>query len=484
MSEKRGPVAEKLRSSRRIIAVAVLFSLVFAAMLGYFVYFVGVEASAIIGNPYNARMDVFNQRYVRGAILADDGTALAQTQLDAEGREQRVYPYGPLFAHVVGYSQKGKTGLEANANFYLQASHAQPLIKLWNELEERKSQGDSVKTSLNIRLQQLAREALGEQRGAVIAMEPSSGRVLAMYASPAFDPNRIEADWESLSSGAQDDGILLNRAAQGLYPPGSVFKMLTLLEYIREGHDPAEFSFTCKGEFANPENPDEVIHCFQNEAHGKQNLEEAFANSCNSAFASMALQLDRERFGKTASDFLFNQQLPFALPSAVSRFNLSRDSSNWDIMQASIGQGTVLMSPLHVALLTEAVANDGVCMPPTLLTEVLNPEQETVERLQPRAGIRLMSPEEAALLKGYMRAVVSEGTASALRTDAYEAAGKTGSAEYLQGGKKKTHAWFTGFAPLKEPRIAVTVLVEDGKTGGSTAAPIVRRMLDAYLEEK
>lgn len=471
----------KKKSNSGILKVIYAVSAVFFLMIVYLVWFIGFQAEDVIGNSYNARMDVFNDRYVRGKILSADGQVLAETQKAADGTETRVYPYGSLFAHAVGYSTKGKTGLEALANFYLVKSHDNPAEQIVNELMDVKNTGDNVVSTLDYALQKTASDALGDRTGAVIAMDPKTGKVLCMVSKPGFDPNKLAAEWDSLTSSDNKSGQLVNRATQGLYPPGSTFKILTLLEYLRENGDVSGFSYNCTGEYADPENPDYVIHCYNNEAHGQQTLGQAFANSCNSAFAWLGTQLDKEKLAQLASSMYFNEDLPIQIASSKSRYSLTASSDLWTVLQSAIGQGDTLMSPLHNLLISSAIANGGVLVKPQLLDHTENTAGDTVKTFQSEGKDTLMSADEAAFLKTYMRSVVTDGTASALRTDAYAACGKTGSAEYTEGGKKKTHAWFTGFAPEDDPQIAVCVLVEDGKTGGSTAAPIAKAVFDAWL---
>lgn len=473
------------KSNRRILGMIYVFAFLFFGMIGYMVYFIGFQAEGLMGNPYNARMDVFNDRYVRGSILSADGQILARTDVDADGKETRVYPYGTLFAHAIGYSTKGKTGLESAANFYLMKSNQNPLFQVYNELTETKSQGDNVVSTLNLGLQQVAAKALGDRNGAVIAMEPSTGRILAMVSNPTYDPNTVVEDWSALTAESNTGGNLVNRATQGLYPPGSTFKIVMALEYMREHPgDWQNFQFDCDGEYVDPENKKYVVHCFDGEVHGAETLETAFANSCNSAFAKIGTEINKTKLRELAEALMFNQDLPIAISSSKSRFNVDSSSDTWTMMQSAIGQGTTMMSPLHNLLITAAIANGGVLKEPVMLDRVESVDGKTIQTFGDGAEQKLMSAEEASTIGGFMRKVVTVGTASKLRTDAYAAAGKTGSAEYTEGGKTKTDAWFTGFAPYDHPEIAVCVVVEDGETGGRTAAPIARAVFDYWITER
>ena len=403
---------------------------------------------------------------------------LAENRTDGEGNETRIYPFGTVFDHVVGYSSNGKTGIESLANFYLLTSHVNLAEQVVNELGGAKSQGDDVYTTLDPELQQAAWAALGDHRGAVIAMEPDTGKILAMVSKPGYDPNTLAQDWEVLNADEGGQSPLLNRAAQGLYPPGSTFKIVTALEYMREHPlDYKDYRFDCSGTYVNG---DYTIRCYHGESHGSQDFVQAFANSCNGAFASLGLELNLASLKATAEELLFNRELPLTgFPYKESSFVMEPGAGAWEILQTSMGQGRTEMTPLHNALLTAAVANGGTLMKPYLLDRVVSAGEEEVKKFMPEAWGSLMTAQEAANLTELMEAVVTVGTASALRTDAYQAAAKTGSAEFETG--RETHAWFTGFAPAQDPKLVVTVLVEEAGTGGRAAAPIARQLFDIYL---
>lgn len=466
------------KSNKIILGITYIGAALFLGLAGYMGYFLQVQSENVINNSYNARLDSFANRVIRGRILAADGTVLAENQVDGEGNEARVYPFGTVFDHVVGYSSNGKTGIESMANFYLLTSHVNLAEQVVNELGGTKSQGDDVYTTLDPELQQAAWAALGDRKGAVIAVEPDTGKILAMVSKPGYDPNTLSQDWDALNADEGKQSPLLNRAAQGLYPPGSTFKIVTALEYMREHpQDYKAYRFDCDGLY---ENGEYTIQCYHREAHGSQDFVRAFANSCNGAFASLGLTLDLASLKATAEGLLFNQDLPLSgLPYRQSSFLMEPGAGTWEILQTSMGQGRTEMTPVHNAMITAAIANGGTLMKPYLLDRVVSAGGEEVRKFMPEAWGSLMSAQEAANLTELMEAVVAEGTASALRTDAYTAAAKTGSAEFETG--KETHAWFTGFAPAESPRLAVTVLVEEGGTGGRAAAPIARQLFDIYL---
>lgn len=464
-------------ADKTMLFLSRLVAAVFAAMLVYEVWFLTVRREDTINNSYNARLDSFARQVVRGRITTNDGTVLAETVIGADGSETRTYPYGALFAHAVGYSTMGRTGLENLAHFYLLSSHGNPVEHMFRELTGEKNIGDTVVTTFDLALQQTACDALGDHRGAVVVMEPSTGKVLAMVSKPGFDPNTVSLDWDTLVSPDNASAQLLNRAAQGLYPPGSIFKTVILLEYIREHPDDyGDFRFTCDGSY---EAEGYTIRCYHGNVHGTQDLKQAFANSCNGAFAYIGSCLDADKLAATAQELLFNSDMPVALPYTESSFSMEKDADLWERLQTSIGQGKTQITPLHGALLAAAAANGGVLMKPCFIDHIENAGGDRIRSFQPSVYGSLMRPEEAAVLAGMMRAVVEEGTASALQNDRYTAAGKTGSAEF-EGGRD-THAWFIGFAPVTDPQLAVSVIVEEGGSGGAAAVPVAAKLFETYF---
>ena len=265
--------------------------------------------------------------------MSADGKVLAETVVDAAGNETRKYPYGNMYAHVVGFSTNGKSGIESNMNFNLLRSHSFVLERMFNEIKDEKSMGDNVVTTLDSTLQETAYQALGNYDGAVVVMEPSTGKVLAMVSKPDFDPNTIAADWDSIISEDNNNSVLLNRATQGLYPPGSTFKIITTLEYIRENPDYENYSYSCNGSIT--EN-DFTIHCYNNAVHGTQDLKQSFANSCNSSYANIGLSLDTDSLSDLCSDLMFDKTLPGNFETSKSQFKLTDESPESMKMQTAI----------------------------------------------------------------------------------------------------------------------------------------------------
>ena len=331
-----------------------------------------------------------------------------------------------------------------------------------------------------MKVQQVANDQLDIYRGAIIVTEVSTGKIIAMVSHPDFDPNSIAEIWDDLVDN-DSSTVLLNRATQGLYPPGSTFKIVTALEYIRENPDTYQnYSYNCNGSFWLG---DGKISCYHGSNHGQVDFKKSFAKSCNSSFANIGMSLDREAFQETLNDLLFNKDLPLTLNYAKSSALVSESTPSAEMMQTSIGQGKTQITPMHLNMITCAIANDGVLMKPYVIDHVENDEGTVVKNFKASEYGRLMSEDEAAILRQLMTDVVQEGTASKLKGLSYTAAGKTGSAEY-NNVKGDSHAWFTGFAPAEDPEVCVTIIVEGAGSGGDYAVPIARRIFDAYFSEK
>ncbi len=464
--------------NREIRIVCVFFCLLMLAVMGNLARFVKVESEEAINNSYNPRQELLAKQNYRGNIISADGEYLAQTIIESAKSEYRIYPYQNMFAHVVGYATKGKTGIEFTENMSMIHSHASLGNKIQNEMNETKQYGDDVYTTLDTRLQKIAYDSLGVYKGAIVVSEPSTGKILAMVSKPDFDPNEIADLWDSLVDD-NESTILLNRATQGLYPPGSTFKMVTALAYYRQNAgDVAGYHFDCNGHISKDGT---TINCYHKSKHGAEDFTKSFAKSCNSSFANIGLSVSKDIFEKTSQDLLFNQNFDSEFVTKNSVFPADFYDTTDGLMQTSIGQGKTTVTPLLLNMITQSVANDGKCMKPYVVDRVESVTGQVVKQYKPTVLKQMMTPEEAGFLKDLMAEVVKKGTATKLDGLAYTACGKTGSAEFNQN-KDDSHAWFTGFAPYDNPKICVTVIVESAGSGGDYAVPIVKRIMDQYFE--
>jgi len=453
--------------------------LAFAAVLGYQASWqlAGVFRPEFVAFMQSHDRREFNPAHLirRGRILDRTGAVLAYSQ-ESQGHVSRVYPFGPAFAHAVGYTDPrfGVTGAEAAANTRLNGGSPDNLAA-WTELgrhlltQDKRLRGQDLVLNLDARLQVSALQGLGKRRGAVIALRPRDGAILVLASAPTFDPNQIGPD---LFQGDNPATPLLNRATQGFYPPGSTFKVVVAAMAIDAGFSgtincPPE-GYTTSRRY--PPIRDHEFYAARGwRGHGNLDLAKAFAESSNVFFAQLGVRLGHDALDAAAERFGFDRQVRL-YPGSDRAGNMSTGriprlskSDLYGLAQASIGQGRVLATPAHMGLIAAAVANGGLAMRPRLLAD------------EPPAPLaRYMAPATSRRLTGLMRKVVSSGTAKGIDVPELAIAGKTGTAENPQG---EAHSWFVGFAPADDPDLAVAVLVEHGGYGSATAAPIARDLL-------
>ncbi len=465
----------KKDTNRELKVTVYIFLILFVVMIAYFAFYVQFRAPEKIVNSYNTRQKNLENSVIRGTIYSDKGEVLAREALK-DGVEVRNYPYANLFAHVVGFSTYGYFGLEKTANIELLTSNAPVDERLGKEMAGVRNTGDNIFTSLNVNLQKTAFDVLANYRGAVIVMEAKTGRILAEVSKPDFDPNTVSENWAKIT-GNEDEAALVNRCVSGLYPPGSTFKTVALLEYLRE-HELEDdgYSYSCNGHF---EYDGSRIECYHGSVHGTVDLLRSYAKSCNCSFANIGTKLDIPGLEDTADELLFNRALPVESDYKRSSFALNSASDTNEVLQTSIGQGKTLVTPMHLALITQAIANDGVMMKATLTDRQENYLGTVIRQQKPGQYRRIMKEQEAGILKEYMREVVRSGTGKKLMSPYYTAAGKTGSAEF-GNVKGRSHAWFTGFSETDGPDIVVTIIIEQAGSGGDYAVPAAKRIFDAY----
>lgn len=480
------------REKKRKINKQILFiTLIFAALFLYMSYYIAdysiKNRVELISNSYNTRQKILAAQNIRGTIYSKDGDVLVSSAANDEGVEIRHYAYGNLFSHIVGYAVNGKMGVEDYANYYLIHSNAPVSVKAAMDAKGLKYPGDSVYTTLDVKLQKVAYDAMGVYNGAVIVTEPSTGKILAMVSKPDFDPAKIMYMWDELING--ESTVLLNRATQGLYPPGSTFKIITALEYIRENPDKfSNYHYNCTGAITNGE---DTIRCYHGTVHGNVDFKKSFAKSCNSSFANIGLSLDKQDFGKTLDSLLFNNKLPTSLTCSTSKLKVNNEIPDSDMIQIVIGQGRAAITPLQLNMITSAIANNGTLMEPYVVDRVENTSGTIIKTFKTVEYGDLITENEAHIMKELMIGVVEDGTATRLKGQKYYAGGKTGSAEFGTV-KGDSHAWFTGFASIadneedmisKVPDICVTIIIEGAGSGGEYAVPIAKRIFDAYYSD-
>ena len=318
----------------------------FGLLAVYFVSYVLFQGKKDINNTYNKRQEILAEKIVRGTIYSRDDRPLAETNKDENGNEYRYYPYNELFCHVVGSYDKGQYGLELAYNFDLLTTNTSIIQEVSAEINGTKLQGNSIKTTLDIDLQSICLDALGDYEGSVVLMDASTGDILSMVSKPLYNPNNIVDLWDSIKN--SDNGVLVNRATQGLYPPGSIFKIFTLGEYI-DSHKKSyiDYSYNCEGTIKFV---DFSMSCSNKRPHGAMNLTQAFANSCNCTFVNIGTMIDAEVLNKYCEERLFNSELPLDIAYNESEITLSNSDSEFIKCQTVIGQGETLVTPVHMCM--------------------------------------------------------------------------------------------------------------------------------------
>lgn len=463
-----------MKNNRYIYRVATVFIVIFIGVGAYLGYFTAIESKKIVMNPYNKRLDHLESEVIRGNIYDAEGELLATSE-----QGQRSYPYDETYAHAVGYVGHGKVGVEARANVELLYPdyHAKALLDY--AFAGEKFKGHDVYLTLDHTLQEAAQKGLQGKTGAAIVLEPKTGKIRAMYATPAFNPNTINENWESLTENTEESP-LLNRATQGLYPPGSTFKILTAIAYLEEKGDAAfEFEYDCEGSITKD---GYHIQCNNGKAHGMVNLESAFAKSCNTYFIELTEQLPITKLQQVADRLLFNCDLPAQVESQKSRFTLSEQSSAFDQLITYIGQGETLVSPLHLAMIASILYNDGVLMMPYMIDYSLDTKGDVALKNLPEYQGTYLDEKICHTLKALMTKVVTEGTGNRLERPDMLIGGKTGTA---QNETSKDHSLFVGFVEPKDVNkesLVLAVVVEQGGRGAQ-ALDVTQVLIDAYANK-
>lgn len=484
MKAFRDKELEKARKNRiknrPIIIMTYIMVLVFVGMFSYIIYFMYSDADIIVANSSNKRQDSFDDFVIRGDIVTSDGTVVATSEVSDDGTETRRYPYGGLFAHTVGYNEYGRSGVELSENFELMRSHVNILEKVSDDLGDDKHKGDTVVLTLDYELQKKAAETLGNARGAVVVLDADTSDVLVMYSSPTFDPNNIGAVWDQVHSDeGSESSVLLNRATQGMYAPGSTFKVVTALEYMKEHKDYEKFSHNCGGsDIFNSVS----IRCSNSTAHGELDLTGALAKSCNTSFADIGTnEISMDKLNKLTEELLFNKELPYDGNHSKSQFKVDGDSDKSQIPQTVIGQGDTLITPLHNALIMQSIANGGLMMKPRIVKGLENANGLTLSFSKPKAYGTVVDGDLARQIIPMLEEVCKTGTAAQFMSNkSYTVAGKTGTAEYDNNGN--CNSWFVGFTNVNDPDIVVSVIVEDYTSNQISGTYVASQIMDQYYK--
>lgn len=465
--------------NKHIVVIGVILGLLLFAMLTYFVYFMIAERQEIVARPENNRYDSAGTRVIRGDIITSDRVAIAYTEAGSTADDDvRLYPFMELFAPITGYTSMGRTGLEKTYHKTLMTTSMNFLEVFRNDLFNKRSEGDRVVTTIDSDLQYYCYTLLGEYNGSITVVEPSTGKVLAMVSKPTFDPNRVKEQWSSLVDESNTSGQLLNRSTQGLYSPGSTFKIVTAIEYMRENPQTyKDFTYTCNGAITIGEH---TVHC--EEVHGTVNMESAMAYSCNGAFVAMGMTLDRGKYGELIRELGFGETLIEDLASAKSKSTINRGTDDFEMMQTVFGQGQTMESPLQNVMITSMIANGGVMMKPYIVDHLEDADGVVTEVNEPQEMKRILTEAEVQWLDQLLTATVNYGTSPQAQSPYCQVRGKSGTAQY-SSSLERTHAWFTAYAPVENSAVAITIMLEQGGHGSPNAAPLASAIVN-YLYER
>lgn len=451
-----------------------LLTVLFGLMTAYCCYCVFFYGGRWISNPYNPRITSQKGNVIMGSVLDRDGTVLAYTDENGERRYSANKQTRMAVSQVVG-DGAGNVATGAQTFFapYLLGFKSSLFERLVDAFTGTVQRGDDVHLTISERLtRHISQEFPSDKRGAVVVMNYKTGEIYALLSFPQFDPTDM-AD----AVADEDAGALMNRATQGLYPPGSTFKIVTLASAMEHLSDWDDFAFNCTAYY-----PVGNYSVTESKAHGLQSLPEAFVNSCNTAFAAISQELGYSELGETAEAFGFNENFLFddliLYNSSYPIDNLSKEDLAW----SSIGQGRVLATPLHMALIACTIANNGVMPEPRLLQSVTTAQGASRALAHGNASRSVLKASIASAIEEDMIRVVRSGTGSrAALGGGYTVAGKTGSAEVSDEKDVAAHAWFVGYITNEESPYAVCVLVEHGGSGGSVAAPLAKKALQRAI---
>lgn len=460
-------ILSKTTLNSRLVFVMVFFVALFMTLAIYLVYFQLFRRTDVENNSHNRRLWVNEDHIKRGEILDRNGNILAHNETAEDGSQYRVYNFGEEASTITGYSSKtyGKTGIEKTYNKQLLAL-GEDGYSNFRKMVVKNDRGYNVELTIDENIQSIVYNHMKDIKGSCVVMNPTTGEILALVSNPTFNPNSVDDDWDELIQNT--DGPLVNRATSGAYRPGSTFKIVTATGILDSGID-TSYKDTGVERIQGYD-----IRNFADQVYGMVNLRAAFVNSINTYFAAKTNILGPETYKKLAEKFMINKDYPFDLEKNNAKIPF--DSLNQvDLAMTGFGYGKTEISPLHMAMITSSIANGGKMMEPRLVKKVVDKDGKIIEEKKGKVLSQVTSEENANIIRDMMVAVVSEGTGTGAYLDYMQVAGKTGTADKNNG---LLDAWFVGFAPAYNPKLAIALVVEDSTdTGGESAAPIARDII-------
>ncbi|HSC21546.1 MAG TPA: penicillin-binding transpeptidase domain-containing protein [Solirubrobacterales bacterium] len=481
--------------NRQIVKLFAFIVVLFGILVGFTSYWSVFDAEALKEKDANKRPLLEQQQIRRGRILTADGTVIAKSVAKGRGTEKRFvrrYPEGSLFGHPIGYSfvQFGDSEFEQFHNEEL-IGEGSEFSSILDELTGGTQEGNDIVTNIDTEAQRTALADLEEQGfGAVVAIVPQTGEVKVMASNAPYDPNRVPYKYSKLATN-EIETPLLNRATQGLYPPGSTFKVVTAAAGLESGTITPETPIDAPGSLEVEGTP--LENDFGQSFPGAT-LDTALTNSVNTWFGQLAQQVGQDQLFETMEKFGFNATPAIDLPSnevddsgVYEEGHLLHRNDPVDLARLGIGQERLLATPLQIAEVAAAIANGGKLMKPQIWKRVIDPDGRVVDTLDPSVYSEPVSGQTAEELTTAMEGVVSEGTGTNAAISGVPVAGKTGTAETpgnkaCGGGAEENQAWFMGFAPADDPKIAIAASVEcTEQFGNDVAAPIFRDVAETIL---
>lgn len=476
--------------------LGLVIAVLFATLLVSTTIIQGFQARDINARPDNRRTLLATYSADRGTILVDSSPIAESEDTDNQYQRIRRYPQGPLYAPVTGffsflYGAGG--GIERTENSLLNGSSDRLFYRRISDVfAGQRPRGVNIETTINAAAQRAGAEALGDRRGAAVAIDPRTGAILALVSTPSYDPNilaghdmaAVTQTWDELN--AAEDKPMLNRALSETYPPGSTFKLVTAAAALSTRNYTLESELDAPRVLDLPNTTADLPNYGGKECDpsGTQRMVDALRISCNTAFGSLGMDIGEDALRDQAARFGIGDSL--RVPMTVARSSFPSDELSLDVLaQSAIGQRDVRMTPLQVAMVSAAIANRGVVMRPYLVESVVGNDLQVIDEASTQQLSEAITPDVASQLSIMMQRVVESGTGTPVQIPGIAVAGKSGTADV--GGGQRAHAWFTAFAPADDPEVAVAVIVEnqdnaEGDSGGGrVAGPVAKAIMEAVL---
>ncbi len=467
---------KSMRGAMRLVSV--LLILAFLGTAGFLTFTVYSQGSRWTTTRFNTRLNTAKQRVAMGNITDRDGRLLATTDDDGQRRYAESKTLRRALSQTVGdqMSMSG-SGVETFHAGTLLGISGSIIDRTWQFVTGTGARGDDVRLTVSAELTQaIAEQFPAKKHGAACVINYKTGEILAMVSFPNYDPQVLANRKADLDG---EGSAYLNRCLQGQYTPGSVFKIVTLAAALEAIPGAANRQYVDSGPKMFG---DSRVTCFGGAVHGEMNLQNAFAQSCNVVFAGLAYEMGGPMLVKKAEQMAFNVNFHFK-DVLMYQSKIPKDLTEvGDVAWTGVGQGKLLVTPMHMALIAGAVANGGVMREPQLIKQVTGVGNIPRLRTVSNTYGRIMSQETAAVVGQYMKKAVTSGTASASAIKGYTVCGKTGTAEVSNDKKVQTDAWDVGYVTDPGAPYAIAVVIEGGGTGGGAAAPLAQKALKKAID--